>query len=343
MVIVHASPGSVDSSTNTAAATASPYRVSVVIPTKDRSALLAEAINSVRSIEGPDLDLEILVCDNGSTDDTLEVATALGARVLQATTPGSAAARNVGISAATGDYIAFLDDDDLWLPAQLRPQLALLASRPELDACLGQILPTDADGNPLGSPYPAALPPDGDVFGAFLQRWPQIGGLVVRASVRETVGYQDEALLSSQDWDWELRVALRHRVGHVAVPGLMFRSRPIATDREDETNWKRVWVHRRVFWRNVWRGRQRRLPWMQVLRSAIRFDGVYAGYFLRSGAAHATAGELAASGQSLTRAVAISPLHVAASLLRQPSGIKWMVLALRSWCIGPPRASLARL
>jgi glycosyltransferase involved in cell wall biosynthesis len=305
-----------------------PFRVSVVIPTRNRSRLLAEALQSVRAIAGPDLDLEVLVCDNGSTDDTAEVARSFGARVLQATTPGPSATRNVGIRAATGDFIAFVDDDDLWLPEQLRPQLALLAARPDVGACVGQVLPTDAEGTVLGPPYPAALPADGDVFEAFLNRWPQIGALVVRASVRETVGYLDESLLSSEDWDWQLRIAARHRIGHAAVPVLMFRSRPIATDQEDETNWRRSWVNRRVFWQNVWRGRGRRLPWVRLVRTSLRFDGVYAGYFTRSGAAHAAAGERVVARRSLLRALAISPLHVAAAVVRRPSSIRWMGWAL---------------
>ncbi|HZO27832.1 MAG TPA: glycosyltransferase [Chloroflexota bacterium] len=60
--------------------TVRPYRVSVVIPTRNRSALLAEAVRSVQALDGPDLDLEIIVVDNGSTDDTEQVAKALGTR-----------------------------------------------------------------------------------------------------------------------------------------------------------------------------------------------------------------------------------------------------------------------
>ena len=60
--------------------TAGPYRVSVVIPTRNRSALLAEAVRCVQALDGPDLDLEIIVVDNGSTDDTEQVAKALGTR-----------------------------------------------------------------------------------------------------------------------------------------------------------------------------------------------------------------------------------------------------------------------
>lgn len=304
------------------------HRVSVVIPTRNRSALLAEAIQSVRAVEGPDLRLEVLVADNGSTDDTVQVATALGARVLPAPTPGPSAARNVGLRAATGDYIAFLDDDDLWLPGQLRAQLALLDARPDLDACFGQVLPTDWEGNPLGDVYPASLPANGDVFEALLCRWPQIGALVIRASVRETVGYLDETLLTAEDWDWLLRISLRHRIGHVPVPGLMFRARPAATAYEDATNLERVHADRRVFWRYVWRGRRRVLSPARVLRAALRYDGVYAGYFLQSGAVHAAAGDRAAARRSLGLAVRISPLHVLATVLRRPSSVRWVTRTL---------------
>lgn len=308
---------------------ARPCRVSVVIPTKDRSALLIEAIRSVRAVEGPDLELEIIVVDNGSSDDTQTVARALGTRLLQASAPGPAAARNVGIRAATGDFIAFLDDDDLWLPGHLRPQLALLAERPDLSACMGQIIPISASGEALDEPYPSSLPDDGDVFESFLTHWPQIGALVVRASVRDSVGYLDERLVAAEDWDWLLRIAQRHRVGHVAVPGVLFRSRPVATASEDQTALLRVPVTRRVFWRNVWRARHRRLPMVRIIRAALRFDGVYAGYFIRSATTHAEAGNSAAALRSLTRAVGISPLHVVSATVRKPSSFAWIAPALR--------------
>ena len=114
------------------------------------------------------------------------------------------------------------------------------------------------------------LPANGDVFEALLCRWPQIGALVVRASVRQSVGYLDETLLTAEDWDWLLRLSLKHRIGHVAVPGLMFRARPVATAYEDETNLRRVGTDRRVFWRYVWRGRRRILSPLRVLRAALR-------------------------------------------------------------------------
>lgn len=313
-----------------------PHRVSVVIPTKNRSKLLSEAIRSVGALEGPDLDLEIIVVDNGSTDDTAEVVSAFGARLLRCTKPGPAAARNVGIRVATGEYIAFLDDDDVWLPQHIRPELALLTSRPELAACIGQIVPTDASSRPLADPYPDDLPADGDAFQAFLSRWPQIGAVVVRASVRDTVGYLDEQLIAGEEWDWLLRIALRHRIGHVAIPGLLFRSRPVATRFEDDVNCVRLRFARRVFWRNVWRGRRRVGP-VHVIRSALRFHGVYAGYFLRSGAERAASGERIAALKCLIRALSISPLHVGWAAVRRPSSLTWVARA-----VGPYRLRSAR-
>lgn len=309
-----------------------PPRVSVVVATKNRSALLAEAIRSILALQGPDLDLEILVVDNGSTDDTPEMVRSFGLELLhcsQTTPPGPAAVRNVGIRAATGDYIAFLDDDDLYLPEHIRPHVTLLEQRPDLMACVGQVVPIDAaSGERLGEPYPESLPADGDVFEPFLAHWPQIGSLVIRTAVRDTVGYIAPPLTTSADWDWTLRIALRHKVGFVAVPGVLFRARPAATAYEDAETWYRAWVNRRVFWMTVWRARKRRMSPARVLRMALRYEGTYAGYFLISAAIHAEAGNQAAARRSLVRAGLISPLHLAAAVARQPSSLRWMGRAL---------------
>ena len=305
-----------------------PHRVSVIIATRNRQRLLVEAIESVRALEGPDLDLEILVVDNGSTDDTVEVATNFGARVLHCATPGSPATRNVGIRAATGDYLAFLDDDDLWLPEHLRPELALLDARPELMAVIGQIVPTDEAGNVLDDPYPIGLPENGDAFEPLLVQWPQIGAVVTRTAVRDTVGYLDESLTSGADWDWLLKIALKHRWGHVAVPAVLLRSRPVATTHEDNLNLSRARVDLGVFWRNVWRGSGRRISPLRVLRAALRYHGVFAGYFLRSSIAYDEAGNPAAASRSVIHAVTISPLHVVWAVARRPSMLTWMVSLL---------------
>ena len=103
-----------------------PPEVSVVVPTHNRSGLLAQTLHSVLWQRG--VDLEVLVVDDGSTDDTAEVVAALGdprVRLLRHATPrGVSAARNRGVAAASGRWLAFCDDDDLWAPDKLARQLA---------------------------------------------------------------------------------------------------------------------------------------------------------------------------------------------------------------------------
>ncbi len=111
-----------------------PPRASVVIPTYNRRHGVVEAIDSVLAQSMPDF--EVLVIDDGSTDGTAEVVREHYAgepRVQVHTKPngGTASARNHGIELAAGEFIAFLDSDDLYLPAFLERQLAALETHPE--------------------------------------------------------------------------------------------------------------------------------------------------------------------------------------------------------------------
>ncbi len=105
-------------------------RVSVVIPVRDRAAMLPDAIESLLDqTRPPD---EIVVVDDASVDNTRGVAQSYGERVVVLDSDGSgpAAARNVGIAAAIGEFIGFLDSDDLWPRSALATQLALLDAQP---------------------------------------------------------------------------------------------------------------------------------------------------------------------------------------------------------------------
>lgn len=282
--------------------------ISVIVPTRNRCDLLAEALASVRAIEGPDLELDLIVADNGSSDLTPDVARRYGARLVQTFVPGAAAARNAGLKAAKGEFIAFLDDDDVWLAGHLRPQLDVMEQNPDLAGVIGQVANAAPDLSSHGPFWPTGLAPRGDLFREFFATYPQIGATVVRRSVLESVGYFDEQLTYDQDWDWHLRLALRHPLGFVAEPCVLFRQRPAG--QHDELQWRRMAFARRVFFANARRGGPRRSPGpLALARIYLRQFGHYYSYFTESAEAHLAASEPSAARRAVWRAFAASPLH----------------------------------
>lgn len=107
--------------------------VSVVIPVRNAARYLGEALRSVLAQQHPAA--EIIVVDNGSTDASRRLAESFGpaVRVIDEPRPGACFARNSGVDCARGEYLAFLDADDLWLPGKLERQLRQMESRRGLD------------------------------------------------------------------------------------------------------------------------------------------------------------------------------------------------------------------
>lgn len=183
--------------------------VSVVIPTRNRPALLARAVESVRTQTYRQL--EILVVDDGSTDETREAVAAWAdprIRYLRhATNRGGSAARNTGIAAATGAYIAFLDDDDEWVADKVTQQLEAMR---DADAVLCTAVLNGRRCGPRGSR------PRIDVHD--LRRAKFTGGgtgvLMARADVMKRLRF-DEALPRCQDWDMFIRLGQQYRVAYL--------------------------------------------------------------------------------------------------------------------------------
>ena len=113
--------------------------VTAAIPVRDGEAYLAEAIESVLAQSRP-CD-QVIVVDNGSTDASAAVALGFGltVEVVAEPRPGVGAARNAAIAASQGDFVAFLDADDLWQPDKIERQLAAFAARPELQLVFGHV------------------------------------------------------------------------------------------------------------------------------------------------------------------------------------------------------------
>ena len=181
--------------------------VSVVVPSHNRARLLRRTLQSILAQQLSDL--EIVVVDDGSTDDTKAVALGADARVkvVRIQEPaGVSIARNHGIAAATGDWIAFCDDDDLWSPDKLMRQLEAAQQVGANWAYAGDVNVDERLRVLSGGP-----PPDPQTVIATLPRWNPLasGGsnVVVRSNVLAAVGGFDPTLRRTEDWDLWIRIA----------------------------------------------------------------------------------------------------------------------------------------
>jgi len=120
--------------------------VSVVIPTYNSADFLIQALNSV--LNQTYSNYEIIVVDDGSSDNTSQAIEPWRSQIryIYQDNQGVAAARNRGIDAATGDFIAFLDADDLFLPQKLQQQVAVFEAQPDLGMVISGWQVTDAEG-----------------------------------------------------------------------------------------------------------------------------------------------------------------------------------------------------
>jgi glycosyltransferase involved in cell wall biosynthesis len=181
--------------------------VSVVIPTRDRRDLLRIAIRSAQRQR--DVDLEVIVVDDGSRDGSAEMTRSIGdprIRVLRNEHAlGVATARNTGADEARGAWIAFLDDDDVWSPDKLRLQLAAAADGGTVWV-YGGAVEIDAAGSMLGGdppPQPAAL---ADLLHERNAMPAGCSNVLVRAAEFQRLGGFDPKLRHLPDWDLWLRL-----------------------------------------------------------------------------------------------------------------------------------------
>lgn len=200
-------------------------KVSVIIPTYNCGPLLPGAVKSVRA-QGYS-DYEIIVVDDGSTDETSEVLRTLSGEdlfVIKQENAGPAAARNSGIAAAQGEWVAFLDADDLWLPGKLAAQLAIIQANPEVAFTFAGERRWYPNGRSedvfyrgTGSPLLLELLA-GNRFGT-----PTV---IVQRRCLEAVGMFDPSLTTGEDWDLWLRLAARYESQSVEEPLAVVRKSP---------------------------------------------------------------------------------------------------------------------
>lgn len=197
--------------------------ISVVIPAYNRSQCIARAVESVLAQSlAPS---EILIVDDGSSDDLAGALAPFGERVrliVHKTNMGAAAARNTGVQAAAGDLIAFLDSDDVWKPEKLRMQIAFM-QRLGLEACCTgfEVVTPGADGARIAwRPYPETMDLSHFVWGCYTSPG---STLVIRRDVLSEGGAYDTRFARYEDWDLMLRLA------QACPKGIGFLNEPLAT------------------------------------------------------------------------------------------------------------------
>lgn len=190
--------------------------VSAVIPTYNRGHVIERAIASV--LAQTYQPIEIIVVDDGSTDDTASRLAALDVPTLRYyrsdTNIGASAARNLGISHARGEFVAFLDVDDEWLPEKTARQVACFADAPEE---VGVVYCGIREVSPEWPGTDRIPEHRGDLFETLRAvNVLRTSGVMVRRRVFDEVGGFDSDLAARHDWDLWLRVARRYHMDYVS-------------------------------------------------------------------------------------------------------------------------------
>lgn len=206
--------------------------VSIILPTYNRVALLPRAIDSV--LDQSYRDLELIVVDDCSTDGTeqelLKITDPRLRLIRQKVNSGPSAARNAGIRASTGQYIAFQDSDDEWLPGKIEKQISLLEQRDVSGsypaACYSRfivshrskqtIVPSDPQDNLSGHIYKRLL----------YENTMGTPTTIYRKDILDLLGYFDESLANREDWDLALRVSRDYTIAFLDEVTLISYSSP---------------------------------------------------------------------------------------------------------------------
>ena len=272
-------------------------RVSVIVPAYNQSQYLGEAIRSVLAQDYGDF--EVVVVDDGSTDDTRAVATGTGdarVRYVFQDNRGLSAARNTGIREARGSLLSFLDSDDAFLPRKLSLLVAALDERPDLGLVAGQAVLIDDRGQPLDEIFDRGIPEDPSEL--LLGNPLHVGSVLLRREWQERVGLFDESLRSYEDWDLWLRlVRAECPTGWVPQPVSLYRFHGEQMTRlGDQMTTAAFAVLDKVYGDpdvpSAW---------------ATRRDQAYGRAFLRAAAQAYTASDLDRARECMREAVALSP------------------------------------
>lgn len=215
--------------------------VSVIIPAYNACGFICTAVES--ALAQTHQRVEVIVVDDGSTDDTTKVLAAIGGRIrwVSQRNQGPGAARNTGLTLATGEYVMFLDADDWILPDKLRRQLRCLAGTPSAGWAYCDVLYVDEGGRHLYRAsdrfaYAKRARLEGHLFpelfpGNFI---PLHAPLIRRQCLREAGPFdEDRRLIGAEDWDLLLRLSVRAQAAYISevLAACVLRPGSLSADR----------------------------------------------------------------------------------------------------------------
>ena len=200
--------------------------VSVIIPTLNRERYIRQCIESALSQDYPNL--EVIVVDNGSTDNTPEILASFGNRIkyLKEEKKGVSAARNKGLRAARGKFVAFLDSDDFYLPEKISLSVKKMLEDRSVSLIYTDYILVDSEGRPIKTVNTNYSQPE-ELLWTFIKNLfnvvPSI--TLIHQKCLEKTGYFDETLLNChEDNDlWFRMMKAGYRFGHIPKPLTAYR------------------------------------------------------------------------------------------------------------------------
>lgn len=293
-------------------------RVSVVIPVFNAAATISRAVTSVLAQrfewdfaagDRAGDQVEVIVVNDGSTDASAEILRGFGDRIRVIDQPnrGAAAARNAGAAAAYGEYLAFLDADDAWLPHKLAATVPILDRNPVVVLVFSDAIPVDANGAPVGESYVPTDCAHAPTMAEMLERWwPIIPSTAVMriATFSACGGFLEEFRAAAYEDPYLFLVAREHgEFAYVAERLVQYRYESAGMRMEKYKRYREVFI-RRVRERygdaacGLIRGTRR------AYASALGYEGLTA----------MQSGDLAAARRYFARALREQPLDVKTAL-----------------------------
>jgi len=204
-------------------------KISVIITTYNRAVFLSEAIQSIFDQdyfdEGNSATLfELWVIDDGSTDRTKEIVRSHGEKIkyYYQEHNGISAARNQGLRVSSGDFIAYLDSDDLWLKNKMRAQMSFMEAYPKAMVCYTEEI--WVRNGVRVNPRKKHKKYSGWIFDRVLPLCLlSLSSALFRRELFETVGYFDETLPACEDYDFGIRAAYRYPIHLIEQPLIIKR------------------------------------------------------------------------------------------------------------------------